>query len=201
MVRLVVRVIFTRNTTEVPMPSREKSDAIALLKEDHRKVEDLFEKAEKARDQDRKKTLVQQICTELMIHSMVEEEIFYPACKDKIEDDDVLDEAYVEHDGAKVLIAELLDSVPDAEFYDAKVTVLSELIKHHVKEEEKRSEGLFAQAREAGLDIEALGERIMARKEELKQQFAGGNLPPPHTRSFSGHKLVQDNPVAAAGDD
>ena len=108
------------------MPSREKPDAIALLKEDHRKVEDLFEKAEKARDEDRKKMLVQQICTELMIHSMVEEEIFYPACKDKIEDEDVLDEAYVEHDGAKVLIAELLDSEPDAEFYDAKVTVLSE---------------------------------------------------------------------------
>ena len=139
------------------MPSRDKPDAIALLKEDHRKVEDLFEKAEKARDEDRKKMLVQQICTELMIHSMVEEEIFYPACKDKIEEEDVLDEAYVEHDGAKVLIAELLDSEPDAEFYDAKVKVLSELIKHHVKEEEKRSEGLFAQAREAGLDIEALG--------------------------------------------
>ena len=182
------------------MPSREKPDAIALLKEDHRKVEDLFEKAEKARDEDRKKTLVQQICTELMIHSMVEEEIFYPACKDKIEDDDVLDEAYVEHDGAKVLISEILSNV-NARYFEAKVTVLSELIKHHVKEEEKRSEGLFAQAREAGLDIEALGERIMARKEELKRQFAGGNLPPPHTRSFSGHKLVQDNPVAAAGDD
>jgi hypothetical protein len=182
------------------MPSREKPDAIALLKEDHRKVEDLFEKAEKARDEDRKKMLVQQICTELMIHSMVEEEIFYPACKDKIEDGEVLEEAYVEHDGAKVLIAELLDSEPDAEFYDAKVKVLSEMIKHHVKEEEKRSEGLFAQAREAGLDIEALGELIMARKAELKQQFAGGKLPPPHTRSYTGHKLVQDNPVAA-GDD
>jgi hypothetical protein len=182
------------------MPSRDKPDAIALLKEDHRKVEDLFEKAEKARDEDRKKMLVQQICTELMIHSMVEEEIFYPACKDKIGDEDVLDEAYVEHDGAKVLISEIMSNI-NARFFEAKVTVLSEMIKHHVKEEEKRSEGLFAQARKAGLDIEALGERIMARKEELKQQFAGGNLPPPHTRSYSGHKLVQDNPIAAAGDD
>ena len=145
--------------------------------------------------------LVQQICTELIIHSMVEEEIFYPACKGKIEYEDALEEAYVEHDGAKVLIAELLESEPDSEFYDAKVTVLSELIKHHVKEEEKRSEGLLAQAREAGLDMRALGERIMARKEELKQEFAGGNLPPPHTRSYTGHKLVQDNPVATAGDD
>ena len=182
------------------MPSREKPDAIAMLKEDHRKVEDLFEKAMKAREEDRKKMLVEQICTELMIHSMVEEEIFYPACKGQIEDEEVLEEAYVEHDGAKVLIAELVDSEPDAEFYDAKVSVLSEMIKHHVKEEEKRQEGLMAQAREAGLDMAALGERIMARKEELKQQFANGNLPPPHTRSYSGHKLVQDNPVAA-GDD
>ena len=107
------------------MPSRDKPDAIALLKEDHRKVEVLIEKAEQPRAGDRKKMLVQQICTELMIHSMVEEEIFYPACKDKIEEEEVLfDEAYVEHDGAKVLIAELLDSEPDAEFYDAKVKVL-----------------------------------------------------------------------------
>ena len=182
------------------MPSRDKPDAIALLKEDHRKVEDLFEKFEKARDAERKQALALQICSELVIHTMVEEEIFYPACKDQIEDEDLLEESYVEHDGAKVLIAEILDSEPDAEFYAAKVTVLSEMIKHHVKEEEKRSEGLFAQAKEAGLDMAALGQRMMARKEELKQEFAGGNLPPPHTRSFSGHKLVQDNPVAAAGD-
>lgn len=107
------------------MSSREKPDAIALLKEGHRKVEDLFEQAEKARDEDRKKMPVQQICTELIIHTIVEEEIFYPARKDKIEDDGLRDEAYVEHDGAKVLIAELLDSEPDAEFHDAKVTVLS----------------------------------------------------------------------------
>ncbi len=133
------------------MPTQPKHDAIALLKADHRKVEDLFEKFEKARS-DRKQALVQEICTELCIHAMIEEEIFYPACKGKIEDDDMLEESYVEHDGAKVLIAELLDSEPDAEFYDAKVTVLSEMIKHHVKEEEKRAEGLFAQAKEAGLD-------------------------------------------------
>ena len=177
--------------------SRTKPDAIALLKQDHRTVEDLFEKAGKARDGERKQALVRQICTELMIHTIVEEEIFYPACKEKIEDDDLLEESYVEHDGAKVLIAELLGSEPDSEFYDAKVTVLSEMIKHHVREEEKRAEGLFAQAREAGLDIEALGERIMERKEALKGDFASGDLPPPRTRSFTGHELVQDNPVAA----
>src|SRR4029077_12110115 len=115
---------------------------------------------------DHKQALVQQICSELCIHATIEEEIFYPACKGEIEDEDLLEESYVEHDGAKVLIAELLDSEPDAEFYDPKVTVLSEMIKHHVKEEEKRSEGLFAQAKEAGLDTEALGARMQQRKQE-----------------------------------
>ena len=182
------------------MPAKQTPDAIALLKADHRAVEDLFAKFEKARS-DRKPALVLEICTELCIHTIIEEEIFYPACKDAIEDENLLDEAYVEHDGAKVLIAELLQGGPEDEFYDAKVMVLSEMIKHHVKEEEMRSEGLFAEAKDAGLDVETLGEQLMARKQELKSKFAGGNLPPPHTRSFSGHKLVQDNPVAAAGDD
>ena len=177
------------------MPSHEKPDAIALLKADHRKVEELFEKFEKARD-DRKPALVQQICIELVVHCIVEEEIFYPSCKNKIKDEDILDESYVEHDGAKVLIAELLDSDPQSEFYDAKVSVLSEMIKRHVKEEEKRSEGLFAQAREAGLDIEDLGRRIMERKQALLDKFTNGvSLPPPETRSFTGHKLVQGEPL------
>ena len=178
------------------MPTKQKPDAIALLKEDHRKVEKLFENFEKARDGKRKQALVQEICTELCIHAIIEEEIFYPACKGEIEDGDILEESYVEHDGAKVLIAELLESAPDAEFYDAKVSVLSEMIKHHVKEEEKRSEGLFAQAKQAGLDSEDLGRRLMERKEALKDEFQdGANLPPPHTRSFTGHELVQDTPV------
>jgi hypothetical protein len=175
-----------------------KLDAVALLKADHRKVEDLFASFEKARDSQRKQSLVQQICTELVVHSMLEEEIFYPSCKDKIEDEDILEESYVEHDGAKVLIAELLDSEPGAEFYDAKVSVLSEMIKHHVKEEEKRGEGLLAQAKAAGLDMEALGERIMQRKQALLEKFKGGvSLPPPQTRSFTGHKLVQGKPEEA----
>src|SRR5262245_19027309 len=172
-----------------------KMDAISLLKADHRKVEDLFEKFEKARS-DRKEALVQEICTELVIHTIVEEEIFYPSCKGKIEDDTALEESYLEHDGAKVLVAELLHSKPDAEFYDAKVSVLSEMIKHHVKEEEKRSEGLLAQARAAGLDMDALGQRIVARKKELKEQFRDGTaLPPPETRSFTGHDLVEGKPL------
>jgi hypothetical protein len=177
---------------------QKKMDAIALLKADHRKVEDLFEQFEKARDKDRKERLVKQICTELSIHTMIEEEIFYPTCAGQVEDDDLVDEAYVEHDGAKVLVAELLKSDPDNEFYDAKVSVLSEMIKHHVKEEEKRSEGLFAEAKDAGLDMEGLGERLMQRKQELMAEFGeGDNLPAPETRSFTGHELQQGKPVEA----
>jgi hypothetical protein len=178
------------------MPRKANPDAIALLKADHRKVEDLFAKFEKARDDNRKKALAREICLELTIHAMIEEEIFYPACQGQIEDEDVLDESYVEHDGAKVLISEILSNV-NARYFEAKVTVLSELIKHHVKEEEKRSEGLFAQARDAGLDVEALGERMKARKEQLKAQLADGHLPPAHTRSYTGHNLVQDKPLPA----
>lgn len=182
---------------------KKTMDAVALLKADHRKVEDLFDKFEKARDDGRKRDLVKQICTELCIHTMIEEEIFYPACTGEAKDD-TIDEAYVEHDGAKVIISELLNSEPDNEFYDAKVKVLSEDIKHHVKEEEMRGEGLFAQAKAAGLDLEGLGERLMARKEELMEQFKSGDLPPPQTRSFTGHELKQGKPVdggtAAAAD-
>jgi len=180
------------------MPRRAAApDAIALLKEDHRKVEDLFEKFEKARADERQQALAREICTELTIHAMIEEEIFYPACHGQIEDEDLLDESYVEHDGAKVLISEIMSNL-HGHFFEAKVTVLSEMIKHHVKEEEKRSEGLFAQAKAAGLDVEALGEQMKSRKQTLKAQFAEGRLPPAHTRSYTGHNLVQDKPLHTA---
>ena len=155
-----------------------KQDAIALLKEDHRTVEELFGKYEKARGDDKKQELANEICMELTIHAMIEEEIFYPACESKVEED-LLSEAYVEHDGAKVLIGELLEGNPNDEYYDAKVKVLEEQITHHVEEEEKRMEGLFAQARKAGLDMDALGEELAARKEELKAKFTAEGVPPP----------------------
>jgi len=179
------------------MPAKEKMDAVALLKADHRTVEELFEKFESARGESNKKKIAEQICMELIIHTQIEEEIFYPACAGQVEDDELVPEAYVEHDGAKVLIAEILASEPSDEFYDAKVKVLSEMIKHHVKEEEKRAEGLFAEAKEAGLDMDALGEQLQARKEELKQEYKSG-LPTPQTRSFKGHELEQGTPVAQA---
>jgi hemerythrin superfamily protein len=176
-------------------PMSDKLDAISLLKADHRKVEGLFEKFEKAKGAAAKKALADEICTELSVHATIEEEIFYPACKGKIEES-LLDEAYVEHDGAKVIIAELQTASPGDDFYDAKVKVLSEEIKHHVHEEEMRSEGMFAQARDAGVDVDALGERMAKRKNELLAQIKANGLPTPTTRSFSGHKLKQGAPVA-----
>ncbi len=152
-------------------------DAIALLKADHRKVEGLFADFEKASSAARKQTLAQQICLELKVHTILEEEIFYPACEGKIEED-LIQEAYVEHDAAKVLIAQIEDASPDADFYDAKVKVLSEEIEHHVEEEEKRLEGMFAQARKAGLDMDALGAQMATRKAELlAEDKAGHDLP------------------------
>jgi hemerythrin superfamily protein len=159
------------------MTEPTKQDAVALLKADHRKVEGLFADFEKATSSDRKAKLAKQICTELKVHTIIEEEIFYPACEGKVEEDS-LDEAYVEHDAAKVLIAQIEESSPEADFYDAKVKVLSEEIEHHVKEEEQRLEGIFAQAKKAGLDMNALGEQLAARKKQLlAEDKAGHDLP------------------------
>ncbi|HEX4158889.1 MAG TPA: hemerythrin domain-containing protein [Rhizomicrobium sp.] len=176
------------------MPPRKKPDAIALLKSDHRKVDGLFRKFDRARDSRTKKSLADEICTELSIHAMIEEEIFYPAGNGEV-DDDLRLESYVEHDGAKVLIAELSQSGPENEFYDAKMTALAEQIRHHIREEEKPGKGLFAQARKAGLDMEELGARLMARKQQLQSKIKSEGLPPPTTRSFTGHKLIAGAPV------
>ena len=117
------------------MAETKQMDAIALLKNDHREVEELFAQFEKATGEERKEKLAQKICLELSVHAMIEEEIFYPACDGKVEEE-LLKESYVEHDGAKVLIAEILAGSPSDEFYDSKVKVLQEEIEHHVKEEE-----------------------------------------------------------------
>src|SRR5579871_2396763 len=143
------------NPKGVIMP--KKQDAIALLKADHRTVEDLFEKYESARS--KRADLAKRICLELTVHTLIEEEIFYPACREAGVESDIMDEANVEHDGAKVLIAELEEGSPDDQYYDAKVSVLSEEIKHHVKEEEKRG-GIFTEAKKKELDLAALGDQI-----------------------------------------
>jgi hemerythrin superfamily protein len=166
------------------MASDKTPDAIALLKADHRTVEDLFEQFEKAGGDGRKRKLAEQICLELTVHTRIEEEIFYPACEGHVEED-LLKEAYVEHDGAKALIAEIEAGGPDDEFYDAKVKVLSEQIEHHVKEEEQRMEGMFSQARHAGLDMDTLGERLRERKDELVATYKSSGVPKPETTTFT----------------
>ena len=147
------------------MAESKTQDAIALLKADHRAVEELFEKFETASGEGRKRTIAEEICLELSVHAQIEEEIFYPACEGKV-DEDLLKESYVEHDGAKVLIAEISSGGPDDEFYDAKVKVLGENIKHHVKEEEQAG-GLFAQAKKSDMDLDEIGQQMKARKDEL----------------------------------
>jgi len=165
------------------MAESKTQDAIALLKADHRAVEELFEKFEKASGDGRKQKLAEEICLELSVHAQIEEEFFYPACAGKV-DEDLLKESYVEHDGAKVLIAEIIKGGPSDEFYDAKVKVLQEEIEHHVEEEEKRMEGLFAQARKADLDLDALGQELAARKMELTEQFKTTGVPTPELKTM-----------------
>jgi len=146
--------------------SPASQDAIALLKADHRQVEEWFEQFESTRSDDRKKKLAGQICQALEVHTQIEAEIFYPAFLEATEEEDIHHEAEVEHDSAKKLIAEIESSGPEDEYYDAKVKVLSEMIKHHVNEEEQRG-GMFAKARESDMDLKALGEQLAARKQEL----------------------------------
>ena len=158
----------------------EQMDAVAMLKADHRKVEEIFAAFEKARSDDRKRELALQACLELKVHSTIEEEIFYPACRERVEED-LLDEAYVEHDSAKLMINEIEASSPEDDFYDAKVKVLSEMIEHHVEEEEKYVEGLFAQARAAGLDMDALADRMRERKATAMEEYQAGKPAEPRT--------------------
>ncbi|HWT71561.1 MAG TPA: hemerythrin domain-containing protein [Oxalicibacterium sp.] len=142
-------------------------NAIELLMDDHKKVKKMFkefEKLSKAEDIEGKVELANQICEELTVHTMLEEEIFYPATRDAIGEDDMMNEAIVEHASAKDLIAQIQEMSGDDEMYDAKVTVLSEYINHHVEEEEKE---MFPKAKKAKMDLEALGAQMMERKEEL----------------------------------
>ena len=176
--------------------SYEEMDAIAMLKADHRKVEELFEKFEQTNGKATRQRLAEQICLELKVHTAIEEEIFYPACRGKIEDD-LVNEAYVEHDSAKLLINEIEAGGPEEDFYDAKVKVLSEMIEHHVEEEEKRSEGMFSQARAAGLDMDRLADDMRARKATAMEEFQAGK--PAQTRTMEGDDVdsaLTDQPIS-----
>ena len=179
----------THQTPTSESQQQKAQNADALLKADHRKVETLFKQCENADSSEEKSRLAKQICKELIIHSTIEEEIFYPACREKNVEHDMLDEAQVEHDGAKILIAELVAPSPGDEFFDAKVSVLSEYIKHHVGEEEKARSGIFALAQKAGVDMAALGQKIQARKLELMAEVDENRLQPPKPRSLCTQPL------------
>lgn len=139
-------------------------DAIALLKADHEAVSQLFAEYEKTRSAANKQALVAEICTALSVHAQVEEEIFYPAVKALLQDKLLVPEATVEHASMKDLIAQLQGAEPSGEMQDAKVKVLSEYVKHHVKEEQGE---MFTKVKASSLDTAELGARMAARKAEL----------------------------------
>ncbi|TDP64291.1 hemerythrin domain-containing protein [Roseateles toxinivorans] len=138
--------------------------ATELLRADHKLVSGLFADYEKTRSVAKKKRLVAQICTELSVHAQVEEEIFYPAVKRALKDKLLVPEATVEHATLKDLIAQVEGVEPDGEMFDAKIKVLSEYVKHHVKEEQNE---MFPKAKATSLNMVALGVQISARKAEL----------------------------------
>ena len=144
------------------------NDAIALLKADHKEVAEMLEKFETARST--KGKLAQQICMSLTVHAQIEEEIFYPAAREALGDEgeDLLNEAEVEHNSLKELIGQIEGSSPEDELFDARVKVLGEYVKHHVKEEEGE---LFPKLRKTDMDLVKVGEQLAARKKELMSQM------------------------------
>jgi hemerythrin superfamily protein len=158
-----------RKTSKAPAKettrgSTKQPDAIALLRADHKKVSGLFDAYEKARSTSKKAALVAEICTELTVHAQIEEEIFYPAVKRALKDKELVPEATVEHATLKNLISQVEGIAPDGEMYDAKVKVMSEYVKHHVKEEQNE---MFPKARKTRLDMAELGVQMTERKQQL----------------------------------
>jgi hypothetical protein len=149
---------------------RQDPLAIRLLKKDHREVERYFQDYEGLEDDAEKLALAQKICAALTVHAQIEEEIFYPEERGEV-DDDLLDEALVEHASAKALIAEIQSMKPGDDLYDAKVKVLGEYIQHHVKEEEGE---MFPEAQKTDLDLDAIGRRLESRKAELMEKLSAG---------------------------
>jgi hemerythrin superfamily protein len=157
----------SRAARKTARAAAKPADAIKLLKDDHREVKGWFKDYEKLEDDVDKQALADKICLALTVHAQIEEEIFYPAARGEIDDDDLLDEAEVEHASAKQLIAEIQDMKAGDRLFDAKVTVLGEYVDHHVEEEEKE---MFPESRDSDLDLKALGVQLAKRKAELMAQ-------------------------------
>jgi hemerythrin superfamily protein len=149
-------------------------DVLTLLKEDHQKVERLFETFQKQKDQDspeEKADLVSEVCTELLVHADLEEELFYPKVRQAISDEELVEEAHVEHEGVRELINQLQEMDPEDKEYNATVKVLSEQVLHHVEEEENE---MFPKVRKAKLDLQAMAEEVVERKATLMEEYAAG---------------------------
>lgn len=161
----------SKSTAKKTSTTPKSDPATRLLMQDHRNVEKLFKQYEKAKEDDAKKQAIfQQIYMELAVHTQIEEEIFYPASRPHIDDEETVNEAEVEHASAKDLMAQLQKMKPSDPYYDAKVTVLKEMIEHHVEEEEKE---YFPECRKSDMDLKAVGEQLKARKEELMAEMGG----------------------------
>ncbi|GBG15038.1 hemerythrin [Novimethylophilus kurashikiensis] len=176
--------------TEMDSEEMEAQDAISLLTSDHERVQQLFQEFEEIKDdmemEDEKADLVEQICMELTIHAQIEEEIFYPAMRGAIEEQDIIDEADVEHDTAKYLISQLESMKPGDDHYDAKVCVLGDVVNHHIQEEQDE---MFSKAQDADIDLDELGQQLMERKQELMHgEESGESKSKPKSRSAGGKK-------------
>lgn len=175
-------------------PSRSSShDAVKLLMNDHAEVKKMFKQFEKLAsrsDIEGKVALANKICMELLVHTQVEEEVFYPAARAAIHEEDMMNEAKVEHDSAKELIAQIQSIDPQDAMYDAKVIVLGEYIEHHVQEEEKE---MFPKMKKAKCDLEELGERMAALKKDLQHAFMklNGSISQEYLKSFASRMLTR----------
>ena len=157
-----MKALTVKSAKKAALPKAQ--DATMLLRADHKLVSGLFAEYEQTNSTAKKKKLVAQICKELSVHAQVEEEIFYPAVKQALKDKELIPEAIVEQATMKTLIAQVEGIEPDGEMYDAKIKVLSEYVKHHVKEEHSE---MFPKAKASSIDLLALGAQLAARKAEL----------------------------------
>src|SRR5579863_8244475 len=172
----------------------ESQSAVEMLKADHRKVEALFKEFETA-DEGRRLEIIEEACEALIVHSLIEEKVFYPACREAASDEEPLDEAQVEHDSAKFLIADLMRARRGDPYRQAKVKVLAELIKHHIGEEEKPGSGVMAKAKAAGVDTPELARRLAETKQSLESR------PPRLPRPVSLTNPYQENDMPRYQDD
>jgi len=165
----VLRSKLFRNETAAPSAAR-RLDAVEMLKNEHQRIEKLFRRFAQARGNDARAIVGEKLCEALTLHMRIEEEIFYPAFLEATSDVEMHHESEVEHNGVKVLIAQIQQSTPNDSHYSAKLKVLATMVRHHVEQEEKR-DGMFAEARSAGMDLLALGEQLKARRDQMKKRM------------------------------